>query len=262
MEMMDRYSNMYGTVGPVWEYLIQQAKDSVESEGHVVLGIFPCGNCLFDLSTEKPEILCFYGEHVDCLIDPTDNSIVPMVENLSAGSIHYRTPYGIVKTLNEIKSPFGNDTLSLIAPYVSTALENEEDIFLDFENTYANFVKKHFFTIDRSWMVTNSDVKSMLDIGIQYLKMRTSLIFQRTKIFVTNHRGYDISAILGKDLGKQDLLVVESIYENKYDRSKIINMYSFIRSKLTSRMNNNSSKYLDDLKHLGKIVRNFYRISL
>lgn len=251
---------MNGIKGVEWEYLLNSALDTVEEFEHVALAVFPCGSCLFELPTTKPELVCIYAEHVDYLLDPSKQDNCPtFVDTTNNSKIYFKSLYSLVSDLASFSDPFSGVPLGIVCPYICEALF-EEEIFLPAKNKYADIVKKHYFI-----NVPARNLDSWTPYGrkehINYLLYRTELIYSKTGVFVTNHLGYDISDMIDKYVADLDRKVIEKIYLNVHNYQEIDSAFRLL-SKYMSNKKKDYSNYIKETEDLGAIVKDFYKMEL
>jgi hypothetical protein len=246
----------YGVRQEVWEHLIGHAEETLMENSSVLLGAYPTSSCLFNLDYGQIELLCVYGRNTHDLLNPIITDSVCPEEYVGNSLIRYKSIDYIAAKLSTLSNPFSDMLLGEITLYITEPLK-EEEIFLPIKYSYADLLKNHYSL----WWSGKHSQNNLTTLN--YLKLRTELLFFQIKNFVTNHEGYDISAILqNEEMSVKDKELVYSIYNNdKISRNMLQECYHFLKS-LIKVPSYSSKSYQQDLAKLGKEIYSFYIMQL
>jgi len=252
---MSHFSNIYGIKKAEWDYMVSYAIDELEDVRHTALAIYPCGPCLFNLSTAKPELICIYAEETRNLlnpayIDPCHSKIV-----LSNGTVHFVSLYELGKRMANFKHPFNNAILASTSLYIAEPFL-EEELFLDFKYRYVDIIKKHFIEMSGIQAKVN-----FYDVAM-FLMMRTCLIYAHTGKFVVDHRNYDISDLIDNSIAPADIKTVMGVYDSLYDYKAMNVLTKLFQQKITEKTQTNLLRYSIDVEELGNTIKELYLLEL
>jgi hypothetical protein len=218
-----------------WDALQDKAEDLLIEEeiGQHILGIYPTGNAIFGIPGAAPSIICLYLDSAEGYLDPfisTDNIQITVNNNLST-----ITFINIKNFIGKLKNP---DNISLSVCFGDILYQDDS---ID-----------NLMSLCQEYLSNNI----IYDFTIDYLNIRTALIFNITKEFkpkLQDTNLIDIIDNLSKDsyLQKLDKQLEKEILDKKHITNINTSSYFDIATRIITKLpktNKNLYKLQDNIK--------------